>query len=58
MIDMRDRKNRELELERYRMLLQETVDPLGTRLLADLISELEADLAADAGVIIRDRSPS
>jgi hypothetical protein len=38
-------KERRDQIARYRVLEQETTDPLAARLLHDIVSELEADLA-------------
>jgi len=37
-------KERQHQVERYRMLAQEITDPLAASLLRDIVSELEADL--------------
>jgi len=39
-----DRSERELEVQRLRMLKEEITDPLATRLLEEIVSEMEADL--------------
>jgi hypothetical protein len=38
-------KERRDQIARYRVLEHETTDPLAARLLHDIVSELEADLA-------------
>ena len=44
---VQDRKERELELERYRALQHETTDPMAARLLDEIVNEMEAELKAD-----------
>ena len=44
MPNARDRSERELEVQRLRMLKEEITDPLATRLLEEIVSEMEADL--------------
>lgn len=34
------------ELAKFRMLRQETTDPMATRLVSDIISDMEADASA------------
>ena len=44
MTDTESGKERRHQVERYRVLAQETTDPLAAGLLRDIVSELEADL--------------
>ena len=39
-----DWKERRARVERYRMLAQETTDPIAARLLHDIVLDLEAEL--------------
>ena len=39
-----DRKERRDRVERYRILEQETTDPIAARLLHDIVLDLEAEL--------------
>jgi hypothetical protein len=43
MADTEDWKERRDQIARYRVLEQETTDPLAARLLHDIVLELEAD---------------
>ena len=43
MTDRESGKERQHQVERYRLLAQEVTDPLAMGLLRDIISELEAD---------------
>jgi len=44
MTDTEIGKERRHQVERYRVLAQETTDPLAAGLLRDIVSQLEADL--------------
>ncbi len=44
MADTEKWKERRDQVARYRVLAQETTDPLAARLLRDIVSDLEADL--------------
>jgi hypothetical protein len=44
MTDSENWKERRNQLERYRILARETTDPIATRLLHDIILDLEAEL--------------
>ena len=44
MTDTEIGKERKHQVERYRVLAQETTDPLAAGLLRDIVTELEADL--------------
>jgi hypothetical protein len=44
MTDSESWKERRNQVERYRILLQETTDPIAARLLHDIVLDLEADL--------------
>jgi hypothetical protein len=44
MLDDYDWKERRDRVERYRILAQETTDPIAARLLHDIVLDLEAEL--------------
>lgn len=50
MTDTRRWNERRIKVARYRMLAQETTDPLAAGLLRDIVAELEADLKEVAAV--------
>jgi len=50
MTDTRRWNERRIKVARYRMLAQETTDPLAAGLLRDIVAELEADLQEVAAV--------
>ena len=51
MADADSWKERRDQVERYRVLEQETTDPLATLLLHDIVLELEADLSEPANSV-------
>ena len=51
MTDTRRWNERRIKVARYRMLAQETTDPLAAGLLRDIVAELEADLQEVAHAI-------
>ena len=53
----RERKMRRDLLERYRVLEEETTDPLAAGLLQDIILELEAELKMAATAVDADAKP-
>jgi len=44
MLEEYDWKERRARVERYRILAQETTDPIAARLLHDIVLDLEAEL--------------
>ena len=44
MSNARDRSEQEVELQRFRVLKEETTDPVAFRFLDEIVSELEAEL--------------
>ena len=46
MADENDETERQAALERFRMMREETTDPLAARLIGDIINELEAGTKA------------
>jgi hypothetical protein len=53
----RERKMRRDLLERYRVLEEETTDPLAAGLLHDIVLELEAELKMAATAVDADAKP-
>ena len=47
MSEVRDRADRELEIQRYRALMRETTDPIASLLLSEIVLEMEVDLDAE-----------
>lgn len=47
--DKSDRKESSVELERLRVMHQETTDPMASRLLGDILSEMEAAFPSTKG---------